>query len=177
MSIIMLSSQKVLAVDFGIKRLGLAVSDDRGILAAPYAVRERKNLRRDIADLTQTIADLRVTKIVFGKPKGLQEGTQHHAEALEKFVSLLQVSLHEAKLNIAIAWWDERFSTAEAWRGLRDGGVSTRSGKDSVDAHAASVILQGYLDAQRSEAQREAQAKAQTENEKFPSDEDDEWLN
>ena len=69
------TTQRVLAIDFGLKRLGLALSDDRGILAAPYAVRERRNLKRDIADLTQTIADLRVTTLVFGQPRGLQEGT------------------------------------------------------------------------------------------------------
>ncbi len=79
MSITMSTTQRVLAIDFGLKRLGLALSDDRGVLAAPYAVRERRNLKRDIADLTQTIADLRVTTIVLGQPRGLQEGTQHHA--------------------------------------------------------------------------------------------------
>ncbi len=147
MSIAMSSSQRVLAIDFGLKRLGLALSDDRGLLAAPYAVRERKNLMRDIADLTQTIADLRVTTIVFGKPLGLEEGTEHHAAPLEKFVTLLESSLREAGLNIALEWRDERFSTAEAWRNLREGGISTRVGKDQVDAHAAAVILQGYLDA------------------------------
>lgn len=143
----MSTSHRVLAIDFGLKRLGLALSDDRGKLAAPYTVRQRRSLNHDIADLTHTIADLRVAAVVVGKPRGLAEGTQHHAAPLKKFVALLESSLREAGLSIAIEWWDERFSTAEAWRSLQESGISTRTGKDTVDAHAAAVILQGYLDA------------------------------
>ena len=167
-------NQRVLAIDFGLKRLGLALSDDRGVLAAPYAVRERKGLKHDIADLTQTITDLRVGSIVFGRPRGLEEGAEHHKTKIDQFAGALESSLREAGLPITIEWWDERFSTAEAWRGLREGGVSSRRGKDQVDAHAAAVILQGYLDAcrRKREAQsREAQSReAQAPDEQVPED-------
>lgn len=161
----MSTTERVLAIDFGLKRLGLALSDDRGLLAAPYAVRERQGLKRDIADLTLTITDLRVKTIVFGQPRGLEEGAAHHESKLQAFVTALESSLREAGLDIAIEWWDERFSTAEAWRGLRESGISTRAGKASVDAHAAAVILQGYLDARRGADEREADEKG------------DEWQN
>lgn len=162
-------NSRILCIDFGLKRLGLAVSDDIGLLATPYAVRERGSLKRDIADLTQTIADLRVGMVVFGNPRGLKEGAQHHDEPLQKFVSLLESSLREANLPVAIEWWDERFSTAEAWRGLRDSGISTREGKSEVDAHAAAVILQGYLDAKRQKSTDSDAAQVSLE--------DNEWLN
>ena len=163
----MQENQRAMAGDFGLKRLGLALSDDRGFLAAPYAVRERKALKRDIADLTQTIQELRVARVVFGRPRGLEEGIEHHKNKIEQFANALELSLREAQLSITIEWWDERFSTAEAWRGLRESGISTRAGKENVDAHAAAVILQGYLDARR-------------RNNQLPTDqtdEDDECLN
>ena len=169
------ANQRVLAIDFGLKRLGLALSDDRGVLAAPYAVRERKGLKRDVADLTETIKELRVALVVFGRPRGLQEGTEHHKSQIEQFSSALESALREASLPIAIEWWDERFSTAEAWRGLRASGISSRAGKEQIDAHAAAVILQGYLDAQR--RTDETQASETQPDRRQAVDEDDEWLN
>jgi putative Holliday junction resolvase len=142
-------NQRSLAIDFGLKRLGLAVSDDRGVLAAPYAVRERKGLKRDIADLVETIQALRVALVVLGRPRHLQGENEHHKDKIQQFASALEFALREKNLPVTMEWWDERFSTAEAWRGLRDSGIRTRAGKDQVDAHAAAVILQGYLDARR----------------------------
>src|SRR5688572_22855081 len=81
---------RVLAIDFGLKRIGLALSDDRGLLAAPYAVRESKGLKNDIADLTQTIASLHVARIVVGQPRGLQEGADHHKSKIDQFVNALE---------------------------------------------------------------------------------------
>ena len=65
------------------------------------------------------------------------------------------------------------FSTSEAWRGLRDSGISTRAGKGEVDAHAAAVILQGYLDAQQETHYKNDEQQIPNEN----IHEDDEWLN
>jgi putative holliday junction resolvase len=140
-------SQRVLAIDFGLKRIGLALSDDRGVFAAPYAVRERTNIKRDIADLVETIRGLRVQSIVFGLPRAAEGDEVHHQTPLQNFAAKLEQALLRAGVPCEIVWWDERFSTAQAWRGLHDAGISTRRGKESVDAHAAAVILQGYLDA------------------------------
>lgn len=146
---------RVLAIDFGKKRLGLAVSDDRGLLAAPLRVLERRGLRRDVAEIVETARGLRTERIVLGLPRAAQSEEVHHEAAIRAFAAALQNALREAGLNSDIAWWDERFSTAEALGQMRALGISSRQGKDSVDAHAAAVILQGYLDAQ-SQAQSPA---------------------
>ncbi len=140
---------KHLAIDFGKKRLGLAISDDDARIAVPYEVRERRGLKHDVAELLQTARTLRVGRVVFGLPRQSEGAGLHHAEQVRGLASALQSAFDQAQMSVEIAWWDERFSTAEALGNMRNMGISARQGRESVDAHAASVILQGYLDAQR----------------------------
>ena len=140
---------KHLAVDFGKKRLGLAISDDGGRIAVPYEVRERRGLKRDVAELLETARALRVERVVFGLPRQAEGAGVHHESEVRGLAAALQSAFGEAQMPVEIAWWDERFSTAEALGNMRSLGISARQGKESVDAHAASVILQGFLDSQR----------------------------
>lgn len=149
---------RYLAIDFGSKRLGLAVSDDSGIFASPYAARERQGTRRDVAEIVRTARGLGVQGIVVGRPRALQSGETGSSEAgAEAFVQALQTALDADKLSIPIERWDERFSTREALNQMRDAGISQMQGRQSsggnaTDARAAAVILQGFLDAQRATA-------------------------
>ena len=170
---------RVMAIDFGKKRLGLAISDERGLLAAPWRVLERQGLRRDVAEIVAAARSLRAERIVLGLPRTMQAAEPaadgapgevhgiHHEAALRAFAAALENALREANLAIDLAWWDERFSTAEALRQMRALGISSRQGKGSVDAHAAAVILQGYLDAQSAQAERAQEERAQTDEEEI----------
>jgi putative Holliday junction resolvase len=166
---------KHLAIDFGLKRLGLAISDEQGVMAVPYEVRERQSLKRDIAGIVETARGLRAERIVLGLPRAAHSGAIHHEEQIRGFADALEKALAAADLEIPLVWWDERFSTSEALGQMRALGISTRQGKESVDARAASVILQGYLDAQR---QPTAENRAnETYDAHTPHEEDDSWLN
>lgn len=172
---------KHLAIDFGKKRLGLAISDEGARVAVPYEVRERRGLKKDVRGLVETLRTQHIGRVVLGLPHHAEGEGVHHAEVLRALADALQNSLHEAELPIEIAWWDERFSTAEAWRGLRAMGISTRHGKSDIDAHAAAVILQGYLDAQQQKLHQQhstaVDGPGDQTNQSTNNDEDDAWLN
>ncbi len=144
---------RFLAIDFGKRRLGLAVSDVSERLATPYAARERNGTRRDVADLLETIRGLQIDGVVFGLPHNLQkDGAPNEMLRLTRdFAAALETALGAAKLNLRIEWWDERFSTSEALNQMRAAGISQKRGREagdanSVDARAAANILQGFLD-------------------------------
>jgi putative Holliday junction resolvase len=144
---------KHLAIDFGEKRIGLAISDDAGRLALPYGTHERGGHKHDIAYLESAVRGLGIEAIVFGLPRALQDEAQSEAREtkVRAFAALLEEALRAAKREIPIVWWDERFSTREAQHQLRSLGVSQKSsresgGSESIDARAAAVILQGFLD-------------------------------
>ena len=140
---------KRVLVTAGAQGIGLAISDDSARLAVPYEVRERRGLKHDVAELLQTARTLRVGRVVFGLPRQSEGAGLHHAQQVRGLAVALQKALDDAQMSVEIVWWDERFSTAEALGNMRNLGISARQGRESVDAHAASVILQGYLDAQR----------------------------
>ena len=153
---------RYLAIDFGRRRLGLAVSDPDGRIATPYAVRERRGTRHDVADLLQTIRGLEIESIVFGLPHTLQkDGAESDTARLARdFAAALETALRAAGQTQKISWWDERFSTTQALQQLRTLGISQRrgratSGAQSVDARAAANILQSYLDSRQAENREE----------------------
>ena len=140
------------------KRIGLAVSDDAGFFAAPYATRENKIGRKGqaavLADLMETISALGIEAIVLGLPRGSSGEVSEMETHTRAFGQTLQHTLEKAKLSIEIYWQDERFSTAQVLRNLRTAGVSQKTareatGNDSIDARAAAIILQDFLDTQK----------------------------
>jgi len=144
---------KYLAIDYGAKRLGLAICDPAGRVAVPLTTfaRGTNDANGDIARLMALIRGLEVEGLVFGKPGGSQ-GSDTTLGAAQRFAARLQIAAETSGLNLHLNWWDERYSTAEALRGMAEAGVSQRAGRDSqgassTDARAAMVILQGFLDA------------------------------
>lgn len=143
---------RYLAVDFGRKRLGLAISDDTASLASAYATRERRGTRLDVADIIDTLRGLGATGIVMGRPIHLNAGEIGDGEAgADTFAAALQNALTQAGIEIEIERWDERFSTREALGQMREIGLSQKrarqsNGSEGVDARAAAVFLQGFLD-------------------------------
>ena len=132
---------RILALDLGKKRIGLAISDPLGITAQglPNLVRVRK--RADFAALEQLIRERQVGLVLMGNPinmrgdEGRQSGwVREFAEALEK------------RTGLPVRLWDERLTSVEANRVLRSSGISIEKRAAAVDRLSAVILLQSYLD-------------------------------
>jgi putative Holliday junction resolvase len=131
---------RVLGIDFGEKRLGLALSDESRTLASPLAVYERKDLQSDLRFLRDLILRYQITEIVLGLPLNMDGSLGPKAQQVLEFKRALEESL-----KLPVHTFDERFTTAEAERALLEANMSRRQRKTKRDALAAVLILQGYL--------------------------------
>lgn len=132
---------RLLAVDYGEKRVGLAVSDPTGVIASPagYIVR-RAGKRPPVAEIIRRAEELEVTGFVLGLPlDGEGDETLRCAE-----VRVVGSAL-EQRTGLQVRYVDERFTTASALRAIREMGGSTHGRKGDVDAMAATVLLQHAL--------------------------------
>lgn len=134
---------KVLAIDLGEKRIGLAICDATRIVAAGYGVMARKSRQEDFARYAQIIADEAITLIVVGLPITLGGEEGQRATWVRDYAAALQQSV-----NVPVVLWDERFSTKQAEDSLRERGKRGKRLRERLDAVAAAFILQDYLDAQ-----------------------------
>jgi putative Holliday junction resolvase len=136
---------RILAIDYGARRMGLAVSDPLGITAQGLETLERKNKRSDFARLERTMREYEVREIVLGYPLRMsgEEGAQ--SQTVRVFAETLR-----QKFQVPVHLWDERLTSAEANRLLREAEVSTRKRAQAVDRMAATLILQSFLEARRS---------------------------
>ena len=131
---------RIMAIDVGEKRLGIAVSDPIGITAQPLTCLERTDVEEDIKRIGELVEEIGVSKIVLGYPLTLEgsEGSQ----ALQ--VRELGNEISEI-LGVPVEYYDERFTTVESERGLKQAGLRRRKRRAVVDKVAASLILQAYL--------------------------------
>ena len=136
------SAGRILAIDYGSRRMGLAVSDALGITAQGLDTLERKNKRSDFARLERTIREYQVTEIVLGNPLRMsgEEGTQSRKVA--EFAEELR-----RRFELPVHLWDERLTSSEANRLLREAEVSLYRRTQAVDRMAATLILQSFLQA------------------------------
>ena len=137
---------RVLALDVGDSRVGLAISDPTGLLASPLGHVERGP--SDVQDIIQTADDNDASQIVVGLPLTLAGESRTQAGKVRQFVRELR-----SATDIPVVTMDERLSTVQAQRLLTDSdrGQGRRSNRDRgrIDSSAAAVILQAYLDSQR----------------------------
>lgn len=136
---------RVLALDLGKKRIGLAVSDELGITAQGLPTLERTNIREDLAALTNLISEKNVIEIVIGKPLHMSGREGRQVEHAREFGDRLQ-----QHCGVQVAYWDERLTSVEANRVLRGSGIGLDKRKGAVDRLSAVLILESYLDAGRS---------------------------
>ncbi len=131
---------KVLGIDYGTKKIGLAISDDTNIIAMPLNVIDcNENVFEKIKDI---IKNNKVEKIVVGLPITLSGNKGKRVQETEEFIKKLKETV-----NISIVEWDERLSTRFSERILNSANVKGRKKKKKViDKIAATFILQGYLD-------------------------------
>ncbi|MFQ5341883.1 MAG: Holliday junction resolvase RuvX [Anaerolineae bacterium] len=136
--------KRIMALDVGERRIGVAVSDPLGVIARTLTVVQRKADDTAIARIKSLLDEQDVGRLVVGHPRLLSGEVGSQARAVEEFAREL-----EAATEVAIEMWDERLSTVTAARVLTEQGESTRQQKTRIDAVAAAVILQDYLDASR----------------------------
>ena len=122
----------------------MAICDDARLLATPYAAIQRRDQEKDIATIVKIVKEEEVRQVIVGLPLSLDGGIGPQAEVTLVFFKAL-----EAICPVPTDTWDERYSTAEAEQRLIEAGVSPSRNKSRIDASAAAVILQSYLDSHR----------------------------
>lgn len=132
---------KILALDIGTVRIGIATSDIMEIIASAYEVYRRKFLKADVEHIAKIVSDLNVGEIVIGLPLKMDGSEGQSVEMAKSFGDEL------AKLvSVPIVYQDERLSTVTAQKILIESGMRREKRKDKVDSIAATIILQTYLD-------------------------------
>lgn len=139
---------RILALDVGQKRIGLAISDPLGLTAQGLAVLDRKDWDRDLARIVELAAPYKVQEVLVGLPRHMDGRLGDMAEE----ILALARALAEA-LGAEVATWDERLTTVEAERLLIQADLSRKKRRRVVDQVAASLILQAYLDGRTQEDQ------------------------
>jgi len=135
---------RVLAVDYGEKRIGLAVSDELGITASPLMTLVRQSDEETVRQIAQLASKLQVAQIVVGLPRrtDAQEGE------MERKVKAFAEKLRQA-VSVPVVLFDERFTTRIAEQVLLEADLSRRKRKQVRDRLAAVILLQSFLEAQR----------------------------
>ena len=133
---------RILGIDYGSVRIGLALSDPLGLIAQPLAVLRRKNDRLLVEELVKLVQEKDVKSIVCGLPRHMSGEQGQEAERVLAFSELLQQALPE----VEVASWDERLTTVQSERVLIDSGMTRQKRKQHIDKVAATIILQNYLD-------------------------------
>jgi len=141
LSIVSNSKPRILALDVGTRRIGVAVSDELGLTAQGLETLERRNNREDYAALSRVAAQRQVSMILVGNPVNMSGTEGRQAESVRQFAEALS-----AHSGLPVKMWDERLTTAEAQRVLRQSGISIQKRARAVDRLAAVLLLQSYLD-------------------------------
>ena len=140
------SVPRLLGLDVGNRRIGVAVSDELGLTAQPVLTLMRKKPRDDIRSLARLARRYACQEIVVGNPLHLSGEQSRQAEKTQAFAQLLA---DETKLPVHL--WDERLTTNDAHRILYESGRPRTEHSKVVDQVAAVIILQGFLDARSSQ--------------------------
>jgi len=136
--------KKIMGLDYGDRRIGVAISDVFGWTAQGVEVIERRRDEGELDRIAALVKDNEVGEIVVGLPKNMNGTIGPRGEICMEFASTLRESL-----SLPVHLWDERLSTVSAERALLEADVSRKKRKQVVDKMAASLILQNYLDSKR----------------------------
>ena len=136
---------RVLGLDLGEKRIGVALSDATGLIARGTGYIEHVDTEKDIAAILDLVREHKAEKIVVGLPFSMDGTSRDKAKEATLFIDALK-----KKVPVPVEAFDERLTTAYSERLLIEAGLSRKKRKKVIDSLAAEVILQGYLDAQSS---------------------------
>ena len=143
-----MNQSRILALDLGKRRIGLALSDELGISAQGLETLERTNIREDLERLSQLVVERGVSLILIGNPLHMSGREGRQAEHAREFGKRLK-----SVTGVPIEFWDERLTTAEAQRVLRESGISIEKRAKVVDRLAAVILLSSYLDSRNPDSQ------------------------
>jgi putative Holliday junction resolvase len=132
---------RILAIDHGTKRIGIAVSDELKMIAQPLEFILAEPFAGFLARLKQLLAEKEVALILVGLPRNMDGSYGPAALKVQEFVAVLK-----GAITVPIQTWDERLTSAQANRFLIEADVSRSKRKEKVDQTAAALLLQNYLD-------------------------------
>jgi len=140
---------RILAIDFGMKRMGIAISDALGITAQGLQTLQRTNMQNDLREIQKLVEEYSAGLVLLGNPVGHSGNETSMSQRVAAFAEKLR-----RKLNCPVELWDERLTSVEANRMLRDAGIGLEKRKRAVDRVAVTLLLQSYLDYQAGEIDR-----------------------
>ena len=146
---------KIMGIDYGDARTGGAISDLLCSIVGSTAVVPSRNREKLMADILRLIQDNGVGEVVVGLPKNMDGTEGARAELCRAFADELK-----ERCGLPVAMWDERRTTVDALRILGAQGVRAKNRKDKIDSVAATLILEGFLDWKRLQAQRQKEEQA-----------------
>ena len=132
---------RIMGLDFGDRSIGIALSDEAGLIASPRDTLRRSSLEKDLGWLTELAREEGVEEILVGMPLSLDGSEGPQAKKVTAFIDALQ-----QYSGLHVLPWDERLTTVAAERALIEGNVSRARRRKIIDQVAAAVMLQGYLD-------------------------------
>jgi putative Holliday junction resolvase len=132
---------RILALDVGKKRIGLAVSDPMGVSAQGLPNLVRTNKRSDIDALARLAAERGVVLFLVGNPMNMSGAEGRQSAWVREFAGAL-----ESRTGVPVKLWDERLTTVEAGRVLRSSGIGIEKRAAAIDRLSAVILLQSYLD-------------------------------
>ena len=143
---------RVMAIDYGDAHTGVALSDPTGFLTGSTRTIHSRSARVVLDELVKLIRDQQVDELVMGFPRNMDGTEGPRAQLYRDFARQL-----EGAAGLPVVLWDERRTTVDAHRILFEVGQNAKKRKKTVDAVAASLILEGYLDARRLRRNREGE--------------------
>ncbi|NLJ63870.1 MAG: Holliday junction resolvase RuvX [Christensenellaceae bacterium] len=131
--------KRLICLDVGDKRIGVAVSDTMRLIASPHSVIVRSDLENDLSQLLKLQEELNAEGFIIGLPLNMDGSRGFQCEKVQEFANILK------NKGVNIVLWDERLSTKSAERSMIEAGVRRNKRKTSIDSVAAALILQSYL--------------------------------
>jgi putative Holliday junction resolvase len=140
---------RIMALDVGDRRVGIAVSDEMGLIATPLTVLRRGSKAEDFQQIARLVREQGVVTLVVGHPLNEDGSAGPQAQRIERYAAALTEALRAEGLDLQAVLWDEYGSTQRAQETMITTGRKTKERRARIDAVAAAVILQEYLDAWR----------------------------
>ena len=144
-------NKKALGIDFGLKRIGLSLSDDTQTIAFPFKYILNESLKKTVSELKEILDKENIGLVVIGMPIGLKGKQTEISVKIEEFIYELKEKIGE---RITVAVYDERFSSVQAQKSLIEQNIKRKKRKEKIDSVASTFILQSYLDRQKKQEEK-----------------------
>lgn len=148
-------TRRILAIDFGLRRCGLAISDALGATAQGLPTLERTRIADDLAHLGKLVDEYAPQLVLIGNPISNSGGETAMSRRVAEFAAKLR-----PRLGCPVELWDERGTSVDANRVLRESGIGIEKRRQAADRVAAALLLQSYLDYHANERERNRAAEA-----------------